>query len=783
MENQILKLLGRSDYAPSNVPELLQQLGCPPNRQQELQRVLRVLEMNGRVARIKGNRYILPQEADLIPGRIRINRAGKGFLLPDDPTIKEIAIPENSTLTALHEDHVLVRRDRPESKNTGTVIRVLKRHRMKIVGTFQKSSRFLYVVPDDPRIPHDIYVPEPRDVGRAPNLGDKVVVELREWESRNANPEGEIIEVLGAPDEEGVDMLSVLRQYDLPLHFPKAVLAEARAHGSEVRPHDLHGREDCRRHQVVTIDPDDAKDFDDAICLQRVSADQWKLWVHIADVSHYVKPGTALDDEAAKRGNSTYLVDRVIPMLPEALSNELCSLKPNVDRLTKCVEFLVSHDGRVLATKFYPAVIHSQRRFAYREVLEILQRKPAGDIERMLHDANELAQRIRRLRFKAGSLELDFPESKIRLDERGRIARIEKVENDISHQLIEEFMLLANEAVATRLTALNLKAIYRVHETPDERRLREYRDEVLSHNVPCGNLSKPHEVQKLLQKLGTLSIGQALKIGLLKSLMRARYDVTPLGHYGLAKKKYTHFTSPIRRYADLVVHRALFQHAHGATKSLKEVADHISATERNSADAERDSKDIKLFAFLKAQLASGNPTRYPALVTDLRNFGFFVDVTGLAMSGLVPLSTIEDDFFIYDEQRNHLIGRRTRRIIRLGDKVEVQVAKVDTAKKQVDFRLAGPERKAGAARPSANRPFDHRPKTSGQEWKRQKSSRQQDSWRKESRKEDSRPGQSRRRDPRQQEKKPGMFQTSGSVLPTSQRPMFKSSSRFRRGGR
>jgi ribonuclease R len=373
-------------------------------------------------------------------------------------------------------------------------------------------------------------------------------------------------------------------------------------------------------------------------------------------------------------------------MLPEALSNELCSLKPNVDRLTKCVEFLISRDGRVLATKFYPAVIHSQRRFAYREVLEILQRPPVTDIERMLHDANELAQRIRRLRFKAGSLDLDFPESKIRLDERGRILRIERVENDISHQLIEEFMLLANEAVATRLMDLNVPAIYRVHEEPEERRLREYREDVLSHHIPCGNLSRPHEVQKLLEKLGTLPIGPALKIGFLKSLMRARYDIQPLGHYGLAKKKYTHFTSPIRRYADLVVHRALFQKEHD--KSLKEIADHISVTERNSADAERDSKDVKLFAFLKAQLASGKPERYPALVTDLRNFGFFVDVTGLAMSGLVPLSTMEDDFYIYDEQRNQLIGRRTRRVIRLGDKLEVQVAKVDTSKKQVDFRLA-----------------------------------------------------------------------------------------------
>ncbi|HEX7594445.1 MAG TPA: RNB domain-containing ribonuclease, partial [Anaerolineae bacterium] len=576
--------------------------------------MLRGLEQSGRITRTKGNRYIQSREADLIPGRIRMNKAGKGFLQPDDEDLKEIMIPGEATGTALHEDRVLVRRDvkakglRPGrvEQESGVVIRILERKRTQIVGTLQRGREFLYVIPDDPRMPQDIYVPQPRDVGRPANVGDKVVVELHEWESRHTSPEGEIIEVLGAPGEEGVDMLSVLRQYNLPLHFPKNVLAEARAIGTTVAPNELAGREDCRRHMVVTIDPDDAKDFDDAICLQRVSQEQWKLWVHIADVSHYVKPGTALDDEARVRGNSTYLVDRVIPMLPEALSNELCSLKPNVDRLTKCVEFLVSNDGRVLSAKFYPAVIHSQRRFTYKEVFAVLQGGtghrpvPSGDspdgtrgtalrnrtapsvedvlpvpvgasptgagespappnaIERMLHDANELAQRIRKLRFKAGSLDLDFPETKIRLDEQGRVLRIEKIENDISHQLIEEYMLLANEAVATQLMSKNVMAIYRVHEEPDVRRLNEYREEVLSHHVPAGNLTKRAEVQKLLQKLGTISIGPALKIGFLRSLMRARYAVEPLGHYGLAKAKYTHFTSPIRRYSDLVVHRALF---------------------------------------------------------------------------------------------------------------------------------------------------------------------------------------------------------------------------------
>jgi ribonuclease R len=721
MEEQILKLLSRKDYVPANVPELLRQLRLPPNRQQELQRVLLKLQQAGRIARSKGNRFLLSREADLVPGRIQINRQGKGFLRPDDPGLKEIMIPENATFTALHEDRVLVRRDvkpknlRPDrlEQETGAVIRILERTRTQIVGTLQQGRKFLYVIPDDPRMPHDIYVPSPRDVGRPANIGDKVVVELQDWQSRHTNPEGEIIEVLGSPDAEGVDMLSVLRQYQLPLHFPKPVLQEARSFGTSVPPNELTGREDCRQHQVITIDPDDAKDFDDAICLQRVAQNQWKLWVHIADVSHYVKPGTPLDVEARKRGNSTYLVDRVIPMLPEALSNELCSLKPNVDRLTKCVEFLLSNEGRVLSTRFYSAVIHSHRRFAYKEVLAILQRKPIDSIEMMLHDCNALAQKIRRARFHAGSLDLDFPEMKIRLDERGRISRIERVENDISHQLIEEFMLLANEAVGARLMQQRIKAIYRVHEEPDPARLHDYREEVLSHAVPCGNLSKREEVQKLLHKLGTLAIGPALRIGFLRSLMRARYAVEPLGHYGLAKSKYTHFTSPIRRYSDLVVHRALFQKSHGLDHSLHETAEHISATERNSADAERDSKNAKLYAFLKAQLRSANPPLYSGVVIDVRNFGFFVDVPELATSGLVHLSSIEDDFYIFRPESGEIVGRRNRRIIRLGDKLQVQVAKVDSFKKQVDFRLA----KQASAQPPRS-PSKSREPVQKQQWTR-----------------------------------------------------------------
>lgn len=703
MKDRILKLLGRKDYVPANISDLASHLRLHPRQEQELRRELRRLERSGHVARVKGDRYIIPQAADLIPGRIQITRGGRGFLTPNDPSMKEIAIPAEATGTALHEDHVLVRLDvrRPRSRSaaetgpSGAVVRVLERRRSQIVGTLHRSRRFLYVVPDDPRLPQDVYVPEPKDVGRPARQGDKVVVELGEWESRHTNPEGEIIEVLGPPDAEGVDMLGVLRHYNLPLKFPRKVLQEVRRIGNQLKEQDYAGRADCRKHAVITIDPDDAKDFDDAFCLERAHDGNWKLWVHIADVSHYVKPGSALDEEARKRGNSTYLVDRVIPMLPEALSNELCSLKPDVDRLTKCVEFLISSDGRTLKSRHYPAVIHSQRRYTYQEALKIIRGRPNGPLEQMLGNAHRLAQKIRRHRFRNGSLDLDFPENKIRLDEHGKVLRIERMDNDESHQLIEEFMLLANEAVAERLMKTRKPTVYRVHEEPEAKRLAEYRDEVLSHNVPCGNLSKPGEAQKLLRRLDKLPIGPALKIGFLKSLMRARYAAEPLGHYGLAKKKYAHFTSPIRRYADLIVHRSLFEKKPATTSAMTEIADHISRTERNSADAERDSKEVKLYAFLNAQLKSGNPNHYPALVTDIRNFGFFVEVAELGMSGLVPLSTLDDDFYIFVPERHQVVGRRTRRVIRLGDTVEVQIAKVDDFKKRVDFRLATNGKKKG----------------------------------------------------------------------------------------
>ena len=745
-DDLILRFLARKDYRPINAESLITFLSISNQERAAFLDALAALEKSGRIVRTKNNRYIEAEEADLVPGIIQITRQGRGFVQPDAPGLKEISIPEHATGIAMHGDRVLVRRDvqplglrKPAAPDelvlTGAVVRILERKRTRIVGTLAQGQRFHHVIPDDPRLQHHIVVPPPKDVGRPAQLGDKVVVEILAWENRHSSPEGEIIEVLGAPDQEGVDMLSVLRQYDLPLSFPRAVLDEARAiadaHATAVvSPAELQARTDCRAHPVITIDPDDAKDFDDAICVQPAGNGRWKAWVHIADVSHYVRPGTQLDQEARQRGNSTYLVDRVIPMLPEALSNELCSLKPHVDRLTKCVEFLLDAKGAVLHTKFYPAVIHSKRRFTYQEALAVIEAaSPADDLERMLLQAHELAQHIRRARFKNGSLDLDFPENKIRLDERGRILRIDRMENDVSHQLIEEFMLLANEAVAARLMKLNRPAVYRIHEAPKDEKLAEYREQVLSHHVPCGNLSKREEIQKLLRKLSTLPIGAALKIGFLRSLMRARYAVEPLGHYGLAKEKYTHFTSPIRRYADLIVHRVLFDAIAAHPGQIAKMADHISITERNSADAERDSRDVKLYAYLEAQLDSPQPEIHEALVTEVRNFGFFIDVTRLGMSGLVHLSSIADDFFVFDPQRSILTGRQTRRVIALGDTVRVQIHRVDRFKKQVDFRLEGPAAapRTASGSPPSRRSSSPRPSPSRSSQDRHPSSRKAES--------------------------------------------------------
>ncbi|PYI48134.1 MAG: ribonuclease R [Verrucomicrobia bacterium] len=700
---QVLALLARKDYRPLNTIDIARELGLTGTQRNPLRKTLRELERAGEIARIRRNRYVLPAEAELVTGKLSIHPAGYGFLIPETPGQPDIFIAAENIGTAMHSDRVVARisRDAPydriKGRREGRVIRILERAHDTIVGTLQRSRNFYYVVPDDPRFVHDIYVRGDTDKGvstRA-SLGDKVVVRLEPWESRHVNPEGEIIEVLGPATAPGIDMLSIIRKFHLPAEFPKDVLNQAERISEEIGSRQIEGREDLREEFIVTIDPDDARDFDDAIHVDKTKSGWW-LGVHIADVAAYVEPGSALDREARRRGNSVYLPDRVIPMLPERLSNGVCSLNPGVDRLTHSVFINFDKNGAAKSARFARSVIRSAHRLTYKQAYTILSSPPRDELGERLHLAWQLAVLVRRKRFEHGALDLDFPEVKVWVDKKGHPVRLERVENDESHQLIEEFMLAANEAVARELTKRAIPTIYRVHENPDPEKLAEYREFVLSFDYKVGDLTHRAELQRLLASIQGKPEEQALKVALLKSLKRARYSAQPLGHYGLSKANYLHFTSPIRRYADLVVHRALGRDGaarrpyHMDMGEIASIAEHISATERNAADAEIDAAQMKKLEFFQRQLDERNPQIFRAAIVDVRNYGLMVELPDALITGLVHVSSLTDDFYLFEPARRQLIGRRSRKRFRIGDNVSVFVARVDAFKRQVDFAIAAP---------------------------------------------------------------------------------------------
>jgi len=432
----------------------------------------------------------------------------------------------------------------------------------------------------------------------------------------------------------------------------------------------------------------------------------WQLGVHIADVSAYVRSGSGLDREAQRRGNSVYLPDRVIPMLPERLSNGVCSLNPHVDRLTHSVFLQFDRGGRVRQTRFARTVIRSAHRLTYKQAFALLQNPASDELSERLHAAWKLAAVLRKKRFEHGSLDLDMPEVKVVVDKKGKPVRFERVENDESHQLIEEFMLAANEAVARELKNRGIPAIYRVHENPESERLGEYREFVLAHGIRVGDLTHRSEVQKLLAMIKGTAEEHPLKIGLLKSLKRARYAVAPLGHYGLAKANYTHFTSPIRRYADLEVHRALAERDRSRRTArvmphLSAIADRISLTERNAAEAEIDAVKMKKLEFFESQLQARDPQVFDAVVIDVRNYGMLVELPEILLTGLVHVSTLADDFYVFSPAQRRFIGRQRRRSFAVGDRVRVHVARVDQFKRQIDFAIV--DLRSGPARPQHRR--------------------------------------------------------------------------------
>lgn len=754
-EKDTINMMQRKDYVPMTAREISESLKLKKGQYPALKKEINNLVRAGRVVRVKQDRYCLPDDADLISGKIIFRQSGSAFLIPDTaPGEKEKArldIRQEDTGVAMHGDRVLARLVESRRKfyrrrkgrrggvsldpepEQARVIRILERARETLTGTLQRSRMFHYVIPDEPRIIQDILVPDPKksELDPIPKVNDKVVVKLSEWKQRHLNPEGEIIEVLGKTHSPDAEYQAILERYGLDPNFPDAVMREVENLPKRVSKNDCKGRLDMRDTLTITIDPDDAKDFDDALSLEKLPDGEMRVGVHIADVGTYVSPRTALDKEAERRGNSTYLVGTVIPMLPHALSNGICSLVEAEDRLTKSVFLTFSKKGRVRETRFANTVIRSRKRLTYHQAYALMKEDDNAKIREMpvppahqtgstgrplaelsnkemnqLRDAVRqlwaIADKVRTRRMNKGSLDLDMPEVKIFVDEEGYADRIERIENDESHQLIEEYMLLANEAVAKALRNANIPAIYRVHDKPDPERLEELREYVAVFNIEVGDLTQRKEVTRYLNKIKNHPQSYTLRLEFLKSLKQACYRAECDGHYGLNMANYAHFTSPIRRYADLVVHRSFDRllkdtgeptATRGRVQRYRQsqvtsIAQQISWTEQNSTEAERDSVKIKLLEFFEREAAKDKKTAFDAVVSSVKNHGMFIELTESMAYGLVHISTLRDDLYRLNSDQTAIVGRKKGRAFRVGDKIKVIVDKVDRFKRQIDYKVA-----------------------------------------------------------------------------------------------
>lgn len=714
IKSAITELLHKHKTDPLTESQIAATLRLKGKTRKQLQKWLRELVIAGAIVRLRKNRYGIGTEADLITGTLSLVRSGNAFLALDSGG-PDIFVPHEDTSTALPGDRVLVRLapERPsgaDQRPTGVVIRIEERQRRDIVGTLKSTGTFLSVTPMDPRYRKDFYVP---DAGGA-NVGDRVVVRFVNWQSRNVNPEGKIIESLGPADKPTVDTISVIRHFGFSETFPADALADAERVAARLdRPGQ---REDIRKTLTITIDPERARDFDDALSLETTAKGTRILGVHIADVSHFIRPGSALDKEAQRRGNSVYFPDAVLPMLPEQLSNGVCSLRPDEDRLAFSAFLTLDKNGRVTASRFARTRIRSDCRLSYKQAFRILQGKPvkgkvvATPVPGLLKKLHHLAQQFRQRRFARHALDLDMPEFEIVMNKKGMIEALRPVVNDISHQLVEECMVAANEAVARELKDRQMPALYRIHDAPTPDRLEELGAQLHSLGLQPGNLSQAQSISTLLTSVKDHPLAYHVRLAILRSMKRAVYALDGKGHYGLAKRFYTHFTSPIRRYPDLVVHRQLASlltrpTAQASTTKpprsgwgkiygkdeLVGIAAACCRTEREADEAEKALVEIKKYRYLEQELKRGNLEPHPATVVRVTNFGLFVELGDLQIQGLVHMSSLSNEFVRYDAKKGRLHARR--RTYGVGDRLEVIVVRVDMDGRKVDFAPVGKKRK------------------------------------------------------------------------------------------
>ncbi|WP_210139189.1 MULTISPECIES: ribonuclease R [Staphylococcus] len=733
LKQSIEEIIKQPDYEPMSVSDFQDALGLnSADSFRDLIKVLVELEQTGLIQRTKTDRYQRKgskksKQSELIRGTLSQNKKGFAFLRPEDGDTDDIFIPPTKINRAMDGDTVLVELQHSKGEYKGKLegeVKSIEKHSVtQVVGTYSEARHFGFVLPDDKRIMQDVFIPKGHNLGAVD--GHKVLVQITKYADGTDNPEGQVSAILGHKNDPGVDILSIIYQHGIEIEFPDKVLEEAEAVPDEIKPSEIEGRRDLRDELTITIDGADAKDLDDAISVKKLENGHTQLTVSIADVSYYVTEGSALNEEAYDRATSVYLVDRVIPMIPHRLSNGICSLNPNVDRLTLSCQMELDERGDVVNHEIFDSVIHSNYRMTYDEVNEIItdQNKETRDkyneVTPMLDLAKDLSERLINMRKRRGEIDFDISEAKVLVNEEGIPTDVELRERGEGERLIESFMLAANETIAEHFDRLDVPFIYRVHEQPKSERLRQFFDFITNFGIMIkgtGEEIHPSTLQKIQQEVEGQPEQMVISTMMLRSMQQARYDDVNLGHFGLSAEHYTHFTSPIRRYPDLIVHRLIRKYLVDKTMDdkelnkweelLPEIADHTSQRERRAIEAERDTDELKKAEYMVQHIGE----EYEGIISSVANFGMFIELPN-TIEGMVHVSDMTDDYYNFDERQMAMIGERQAKVFRIGDPVNIKVVNVDVDERMIDFQIVGMPlpRKERSQRPSRGKTIQAKP--------------------------------------------------------------------------
>ncbi|WP_373598975.1 ribonuclease R [Paraclostridium bifermentans] len=703
LKAKLIGLVSEAAYNPLKKEELAMIFDIHHTEMPMFYNFLDELVEDGYLILTKKGKYTSPNQMGLFVGKLISHKKGFGFVESDEEYKQDLFIPADSLNGAMHNDRVIAEitaEATDEKRAEGRIIKVVERAITDVVGTFQNCKNFGFVVPDNKKFNKDIFVPKKFFNGAREN--DKVVCRITQWPTEDRKPEGKVVEVIGQKGDRYVEITSVIREHGLPEEFPKKVLDEAEKVAVEIPQEEIDRRLDIRDMNIFTIDGEDAKDLDDAVSIEVLDNGNYKLGVHIADVTHYVKEKSKLDKEALKRATSVYLVDKVIPMLPKTLSNGVCSLNPFEDKLTLSVFMEINHNGDVVKHDIKETIINSKARMTYTEVSDILEKddeKLKNTFAKVVDDfynSEKLARILMKRREKRGAIDFDFPEAKIILNGDGDVVDIKKYERRISNRIIEEFMLITNETVAEHFFWLNMPFVYRIHETPAQEKIETLNKFISTFGyVIKGDLESVHPkaLQGIIEKIHGKTEEKAISTIMLRSLKQARYSPEALGHFGLAAQYYSHFTSPIRRYPDLQIHRIIKEFLNGKLtpkrqEQLAQIVDYActqsSEREREAELAERDVKDIYKARYMEDKVGE----EFEGIVSSVTSFGMFIELDN-TVEGLVRLADMSDDYYIFDEDSFTILGERTKKLYRIGDVVKIRVDKVNVDFKEIDFALLG----------------------------------------------------------------------------------------------